>query len=72
MQFTPEEKTKLKAMMLFLVKKKHMESAGNCGFQINELQPFLDELEHEGSIKLRPTINSNHYFLKTNHEKTRD
>lgn len=63
MTFTPEETQKLKAMMLFLVKKKHKQSDGHCGFHISELQPFLDELEQEGSITLRPTINTNKYFL---------
>lgn len=64
MEFTPEETQKLKAMMLFLVKKKHKQSDGHCGFHISELQPFLDALELEGSITLRPTINTHQYFLK--------
>lgn len=68
MTFTPEETQKLKAMMLFLVKKKHKESAGNCGFHLRELKPFLEELENEGSIKLRPTINEHQYFLNTNNK----
>lgn len=64
MTFTEEEKTKLKAIMLFLVKKKHNDSDGHNGFHIIELNPILEELEKEGKIKLRPTINLNQYFIK--------
>lgn len=63
MDFTPDETEKLKAMMLYLVKKKHNLSDGNCGFQATELNPILDELVKEGHLQLRPTINSNQYFL---------
>lgn len=64
MEFTPEEKEKLKAMFLFVVKKKHRASGGHCGFQMRDLNPILEELEAEGKIELRPTINCNQYFLK--------
>ena len=64
MTFTPEEITKLKTMFLFIIKRKHKESDGHCGFHISELNPILEELEQEGKIELRPTINSNQYFLK--------
>lgn len=65
MTFTPEETTKLKAMMLYLVKKKHSESDGNCGFSLVDLVSILEELETEGIIKSRPTIGQNRYFLTT-------
>lgn len=64
MQFTLEEKEKLKTMLLFLIKRKAKESAGHCGFALNELNPVLDELVNENKADLRPTINSNKYFLK--------
>lgn len=63
MTFTPKETKKLKAMLLFLVKKKYNESGGHCGFHIMELKPILEELEKDGEIKLRQTINNNQYFL---------
>jgi hypothetical protein len=63
MTFTPDETTKLKAMLLYLAKKKHQVSDGKCGFLANELDPILDELVREGQLTLRPTINSNQYFL---------
>lgn len=63
MDFTEEERKKLKTMMHFLVKKKHKESDGKCGFHMSELKPILDELELEGIIRLRPAINTYQYFL---------
>lgn len=66
MEFTPDEIKKLKAMMLFLVQKKHKESDGKCGFHLNELNPIMDELEKDGEVKLRPCINSDAYFLTIN------
>ncbi|SOC79846.1 hypothetical protein SAMN06296241_1384 [Salinimicrobium sediminis] len=63
MQFSPEEKNKLKAMLLFLVKRKSKESGGHCGFHVNELNPFLDELVEEKKIKSRDTLHSNKFFL---------
>ncbi|MBW2961294.1 hypothetical protein [Mesonia aestuariivivens] len=64
MQYTDEEISKLKAMLLFLVKKKHNESDGHCGFHINELEPVLKQLEEDGEVETRPTINTRMYFLK--------
>lgn len=66
MEFTPEETKKIKTMLLFLVKKKHNESGGHCGFGILELLPFLRELEQENKIQTRPTIHDNKYFLTNN------
>ena len=66
MQFTPEEKTKLKAMLLFLVKKKSRESGGHSGFHVHELNPFLDELETEGEIISRDTLHCNKFFINPN------
>lgn len=68
MQFTPEEKQKLKTMLKFLVKKKSKESGGHCGFHVHELNPLLDELVEEGHIKSRDTLHSNKFFLTTNTE----
>lgn len=65
MKFTPEETKKLKAMLLFLIKRKHKSSDGHSGFTITDLNPILEELEQEGVIKLRPTINAHKYFLTT-------
>lgn len=66
MTFTPEEIQKLETMFMFLVQKKHNISDGNCGFHLNDLQPILDNLEAQGKIKLRPTINSSKYFINSN------
>ena len=66
MQYTDEEISKLKAMLLFLVKKKHNESDGHSGFHINELEPVLKQLEEDGEVETHPTINTRMYFLKSN------
>lgn len=63
MKFTPDETKKLKAMLLYMVTKKHNESAGHCGFHLKELEPILEELTNEGSIIKRPTIHNDQYFL---------
>jgi len=63
MEFTPKEKNELKAMLRFLIAKKDKESAGHCGFHINELDPILEEMVKEGTIKIKDTIHSNKYFL---------
>lgn len=65
MEFTSDETKKLKAMLLYLVQKKHKQSEGHCGFNTNELNPILEELEADGEIIKRPTINSDRYFLTT-------
>ncbi|MAM17590.1 MAG: hypothetical protein CMH22_06510 [Methylophaga sp.] len=64
MQFSPDEIEKLKTMMLFLIRRKAKESNGHCGFHLKELEPVLQKLVDEGKVELRPTINSNKYFLK--------
>lgn len=69
MAFTAEEIQKLKAMFKFIVKKKHIDSNGSCGFHLMDLQPILDELEADGTIKMRPTINVDKYFLNLNNYK---
>lgn len=66
MQFTPEETEKLKTMFLFILKKKHKEGNGHCGFHLMELQPILEELEKDGKIIIRKTINNDRFFLKQN------
>lgn len=66
MQFTPTEKEKLKAMVMYLVKKKHKTSDGHCGFHFSQLNKILDELVDEGKLQLRSTINTNKYFLNLN------
>ena len=66
MQFTPDEMTRIKNMLKFLVKRKSEESGSHCGFHPNELNPLLDELVEEGEISRRDTIHSNKYFLTTN------
>jgi len=63
MQFTTEETTKIKAMLLYVVRKKQMESDFKCGFHITELNIILEELVKEGKIIKRPTINNDKYFL---------
>lgn len=65
MTFTLEERTKIKAMLLHLIKQKHGQSGGHCGFLINELNPILEDLVKDGEITKRPTININQYFLTT-------
>lgn len=65
MDFSSEETVKLKAMFSFIIKKKHIQSDGKSGFVMKELQPILDEMENEGTILRRPTINSSAYFLVT-------
>lgn len=66
MEFSEEETQKLKAMLLFLVKRKQSQSAGHSGFHLNDLKPVLEELEKDGRIELRRTINSRMYFLTKN------
>lgn len=63
MTFTPEETKKLKAMLLYMVEKKHQQSEGHCGFHAIDLNPILEELEKDGNIVKRPTVNSERYFL---------
>ncbi len=63
MNFTPEEIGKLKAMLLFLIKKKARESGGHGGFHIHELNPILESLANDGEVISRPTINHIKYFL---------
>ena len=65
MNFTPDETKKLKAMLAFCVKRKNEQSDGKSGFHIMELEPILEELDQDGTIKMRPTINRNAYFLNT-------
>lgn len=65
MTFTPDEIKKLKAMVMYLVKKKHKISDGHCGFQLSELNPIMEELVSEEKLQLRPTINTYQYFLNT-------
>ena len=64
MTFNQEEISKLKSMLLFLVKKKHKESDGHSGFHINELEPVLKKQEEDGEVETHPTINTRMYFLK--------
>lgn len=66
MQFTPDETNKLKAMLLFLIKRKHKSSNGHSGFLITELNTILQDMVKDGDIELRPTINTNQYFLTRN------
>lgn len=63
MEFTEDEIAKLKAMLFYLVSKKHQQSDGKCGFHLSELKPIMDELEKDQKVILRPTINSKMYFL---------
>lgn len=63
MTFSEEETKKLKAMFLFIIKRKHKESGGHGGFHVMELEPILEELEKDGEITLRRTINNDRYFL---------
>lgn len=63
MNYTDDEIKKLKAMLFYLVSKKHKESDGKCGFHLSELKPIMDELEKDRAVVLRPTINSSMYFL---------
>ncbi|WP_300440642.1 hypothetical protein [Christiangramia sp.] len=64
MSLSDQEQTDIKAMLLFLIEKKAEVSGGHCGFHLNELNPFLQELEEEGKIKSRDTIHAKRYFLK--------
>jgi len=63
MEFTPEETEKLKAMMMFVIKKKHNQSGGHSGFHVSDLNPILEDMEKEGKIQVRRTINLDRYFL---------
>ncbi len=66
MEFTPEEKQSVKTMLHFLVKRKHKNSGGHCGFHPIELLELLEELVQEEKIKARDTIHARRYFLITN------
>jgi len=63
MNFSPEEISKIKAMLLYLVKKKHNESGGHCGFSLFEIRPILQEMATKGEVISRPTIHENKYFI---------
>ena len=63
MQFSPEEISKIKSMLLYLIRKKHNDSGGHCGFGLFDIKPFLEELESEGQIISRRTIHENKYFI---------
>lgn len=63
MEYTEKEKSTLKSTLLYLVKKKHKESGGHCGFHPVELLELLDELAESGEIRKRITIHNNQYFL---------
>lgn len=64
MKFTPEDAKKFKAMLMYAVKKCDEMSGGSNGFHLIYLRPILEELEKEGKIEKRETINRNDYFLK--------
>lgn len=66
MTYTPSEKEKLKTTLTYLVKKKHQESGGHCGFHPMELLELLEELVSEGIIIKKDTIHSERYFLTLN------
>lgn len=63
MNFTPEETKKLKAMFQFIVKKKQIQSDGHSGFDLRDLEPILEDMEKDGTILKRRTINTEKYFL---------
>ena len=65
MEFTAEEMEKLKAMMMFVIKKMHNQSGGHSGFHVSDLNPILEDMEKDGQIQVRRTINLDRYFLKT-------
>ncbi|MBQ19125.1 MAG: hypothetical protein CMD31_00055 [Flavobacteriales bacterium] len=66
MTFTSEEMEKVRNMLTFLVRRKHVESGGHCGFHPNELIEIMDELVDDGIIKSRDTIKDKRYFLIPN------
>ncbi|MBD0822615.1 hypothetical protein [Aestuariibaculum marinum] len=63
MTFTPEETSKIKAMLLYIIKQNEKQTGGHGGFHITDLNPLLEDLEKEGKIKLRRTIHNSKYFL---------
>lgn len=63
MRFTPEEREKLKKVMLFLVRKKDQQSAGHCGYHPIELLELFEELVADGQIVGRDTLHTKRYFL---------
>ena len=63
MRYTPEEREKLKKVMLFLVHKKDQLSGGHCGFHPVELLELFEELANEGKIIRRDTLHTIRYFL---------
>lgn len=65
MNFTPEEQDKLKTMLTFLIKRKHVESGGHCGFTPRELEPILDDMVDEGLLVKRNTIHNYQYFINS-------
>lgn len=69
MNYTPKEREKLKAVIMYLIKAKDKRSDGKCGFRLLELQEIFDELEQEGKIKLRASHQSNLYTLNTNNNE---
>lgn len=62
MNYTDDEKKKLKAMLAYLIDKKHKESGGHSGFHPSELKPVLEDMVDDGDIEKHRTINSTMYF----------
>ncbi len=62
MNLSPEELNDVKEVLQFLVKKKSEATGGHGGFSPKNLEPILENMEKEGLIKSRPTINGIGYF----------
>lgn len=64
MELSHADKEDVKECLLFLVKQKKKQSGGHGGFNWKDLEPILEEMEKEGTIQQKPTINGKGYFLK--------
>ena len=62
MILSPEELKDVKEVLQFLITKKVEATGGHGGFTPKNFEPILKEMEKEGLIKSRPTINGIGYF----------
>lgn len=63
MEFTPKQKNAVKDMLRSLIGEKDKQSGGHCGFHLSELNPLLEEMQQEGTIKIRQTLHNDQCFL---------
>lgn len=70
MEFTAEEREKLKKVMMFLVRRRHNDSGGHCGFHpvdfLKTMGGLMEDLTAEGQVDERDSLHTKRYFLAKN------